>query len=134
MLVRVTRHRRNGRGSYPRDVARMKFDHRNAQIVYYPSAAREGWITEWEHGCIAEFEVDDASGRPRSLRLMPAPPEEPGFKLRGGNGQRSHLCIPTRGIGVAVPGPSRAVEEVEVSPNLIEVGIPFAFTVARAAP
>jgi len=115
-------------------VARMMVDHRNARLVYLPSTAGEEQLTEWEHGCVAEFEVDDASRQPHSLRLMPAPPEEPGFKLRGGNGQRSHLSIPTRGVGVAVPGPSRAVEEVEVSPSLIEVGIPFAFTVARAAP
>ena len=93
MLVRVTR--RNGRRSYPREVARMKFDRRNEQLVYLPSAAGEETLAEWQHGCVAEFEVDDASGQPRSLRLTPAPAEEPGFKLRGGNGQRSHLSLPT---------------------------------------
>src|SRR5262245_61981702 len=127
MLVRVTR--RNGRSSYPRDVAFMKFDRRNERLVYLPTAAREEKLAAWEHGCVAEFDVGE-DGQPRSLRLTPATAEERGWKLGGGNnGQRKNLSIPTRDVGVPVPGPSRAVEEVEVSPSEIVVSIPFEFTV-----
>jgi hypothetical protein len=102
------------------------------RLSYHPSLRAEEQLAAWEHGCVAEFVVDDATGQPAALRLKPAEPGERGFKLRAyEDGQWPFLNIPTRAVGMAVQSKPQAVEEVEISASMIEVRIPFAFAVRR---
>lgn len=136
MLVRVTRGAyRRGRLRLcrsPPDVAKMGITNRGWRLAYHPSSRAREQLTAWEHGSVAEFVVDDATRQPTALRLKPAASGERGFWVY--DGQRPYLSIPTRAVGMVVQGKPQPAEEVEVSPSLIEVRIPFAFAVERVAP
>jgi hypothetical protein len=110
----------------------MGITNRGWRLSYHPSLRAEAQLAEWEQGCVAEFVVDDTTGQPAALRLKPAAPGERGFNLRVYDTKWPFLSIPTRRVGMVVQSAPQAAEEVEVSPSVIEVRIPFEFRITDA--
>jgi hypothetical protein len=115
-------------------------------LEYYPSAAAMSVISTWKSGAIIRWEVDPETQKPRTVHLVPATAANKtnpivdgwqrlapvrSYKLKAYGHQRPHLSVPTREVGAAVRSSPRAVEEVEVSPSIISVRVPFAFRVAK---
>jgi hypothetical protein len=116
-----------GRNGYSRDQARMgviKGD--KTYLYYYPSAAAVEVAAEWDDGAAVSWELDDYTSRPIALHLTPAL-DGLGLKLRAQNGGRPFFSVPTSAVGRVVYARPQAVEEVEVSPSLITVRVPFEF-------
>jgi hypothetical protein len=99
------------------------------RLVYLPSAAAAAIMVEWHGGATISWEVDDRSGKPHTVHLMPAKDGESGYQLLRDR-YRHWLNMPTSAVGAAVPEPAREAEELDVLPSIVSVRVPFEFRAA----
>jgi hypothetical protein len=100
-----------------------------SRLIYLPSTAAAEIMSGWDRGATVDWEVDDYSGQPHTVHLMPAT-NGAGFKLKH-NGYRYWLSMSTSSVGKAVPRRAQAVNELDVLPSIISVRVPFEFQVSR---
>lgn len=117
MRMKYTGSRRSRGGG-----ARMSLIEAGLYIYYYPSLAALAVITQWLNGASAEWEIDDNSGQPLMLYLIPA--AAGGLLLKKGRTGSPHISLSTSQIGELEQAPIQTVEE-NVTPTEIAIRIPF---------
>jgi hypothetical protein len=86
-----------GGASVPKTTANMSVVSNGAYINYYPSPAAVEIAKKWPRGYKAAWDIDDESGQPVTVHLMPSVMR--GFVFRIPKNQRPHFVIPTSDVG-----------------------------------